>query len=251
MTDEDHSATAFHAGLDGVTFTSHGSRLLGGFYTAAGATPRPTAILLHGLPGVEKSLDVAYALRDLGWNCLYFHYRGCWGSDGVYSLTHLADDTRAAVEWTLRQPSVDATRLVLIGGSAGGHAALTYAAADPRIRATVALCPAIDPRTFAFPAALADDFASMLSGITGDELRAQWQALPSVVDVAPALASRPVLMVTADRDELFPPAHYASIGAALPGLSWARAADADHAFSTCRPWLVRTVTEWLVSTLGV
>ena len=67
----------FEAGLDGVTFTSKGYRLLGGFYKAAGATPRPTAVLLHGLPGIEKHLDIAYRLRDLGWNCLYFHFRGC------------------------------------------------------------------------------------------------------------------------------------------------------------------------------
>jgi hypothetical protein len=40
-----------------------------------------TAILIHGLPGIEKRLDIAYGLRDLGWNCLYFHFRGCWGSD--------------------------------------------------------------------------------------------------------------------------------------------------------------------------
>ena len=67
---------SFTAGLDGVVFYSHGSKLLGGFYRAAGETPRPTVILLHGVPGVEKNLDLAYALRDAGWNCLYFHY-GC------------------------------------------------------------------------------------------------------------------------------------------------------------------------------
>jgi hypothetical protein len=25
-------------------------------------------------PGIEKHLDIAYALRDSGWNCLYFHF---------------------------------------------------------------------------------------------------------------------------------------------------------------------------------
>jgi hypothetical protein len=29
-----------------------------------------------------------------------------------------------------------------------------------------------------------------------------------------------------------------------------RYSDADHGFSSCRPWLVRTVTDWLVSRLG-
>jgi uncharacterized protein len=72
----------FEAGLDGITFTSNSSRLLGGLCRAAGTTHRPTAVLLHGLPGIEKHLDIAYTLRDLGWNCLYFHFRGCWGSQG-------------------------------------------------------------------------------------------------------------------------------------------------------------------------
>lgn len=102
----------FEARLDGVVLSSHGCKLLGGFYGAAGETRRPTAILLHGVPGVEKNLDFAYALRDLGWNALYFHYRGCWGSEGTYSLDGLLDDVRAATERVLDQPSVDKERLV-------------------------------------------------------------------------------------------------------------------------------------------
>ena len=54
----------FDAGLDNVVFCSQGSKLLGGFYRGGGNGPRPTAILLHGVPGVEKNLDIAYALRD-------------------------------------------------------------------------------------------------------------------------------------------------------------------------------------------
>jgi alpha/beta superfamily hydrolase len=104
----------FEAGLDGVVFESNGCRLLGAFYRGGGDGLRPTAVLLHGLPGIEKHLDVAYRLRDLGWNCLTFHFRGSWGSGGAYSIAGLVDDTRAAVEWVLRQPSVDPHRLALI-----------------------------------------------------------------------------------------------------------------------------------------
>jgi len=76
----------FEVGLDGITFMLNGKRLIGGFYKAAGDTPRPTAILIHGLPGIEKHLDIAYRLRDLGWNCLYFHFRGCWVLAEVFQL---------------------------------------------------------------------------------------------------------------------------------------------------------------------
>ena len=70
------------SGLEGVVITSAGSKLLGALYCAAGAGPHPTALVLHGIPGLEKNTDIAYALRDAGWNALVFHYRGCWGSEG-------------------------------------------------------------------------------------------------------------------------------------------------------------------------
>jgi fermentation-respiration switch protein FrsA (DUF1100 family) len=236
----------FDAGLDGVTFESQGCKLLGGFYRAAGDCPRPTALLLHGLPGIEKHLDIAYRLRDRGWNCLYFHFRGSWGSAGSYSLAGLVDDTRAALAWARRQPAVDGDRVALIGGSTGGHAALLCGATDSGVGAIVALCPFIEPRAFHFPAPMAEEFAGMLHGVTGQGLLEQWQHMESLAAHFPALASRPLLLASGDRDELVPPAHYAEAVAALPGLRWARHPEADHSFSTCRPWLVQTVTDWLV-----
>jgi len=65
---ETRSVSSFSAGLDDAVFHSQGCMLLGGFYRGAGVGPRPTALLLHGVPGVEKNLDIAYALRDAGWN---------------------------------------------------------------------------------------------------------------------------------------------------------------------------------------
>ena len=240
----------FEAGLDGVTFTSEGCKLLGGFYRAEGEAPRPTVVLAHGTPGIEKHLDIAYALRDLGWNCLYFHFRGSWGSEGSFSFTGLADDTRAAVEWVLQQPSVDRDRVALVGGSMGGHAALLLGAADPRIRALVSISPLVEPRKWELPKDMADHFATMLNGVTGQDLLQQWKDVQPLSDSLRSLASRSLLLVTGDKDDLWPPSHYADFVAALPNLRWARAKEGDHAFSTCRPWLVRTVTDWLVAECG-
>jgi len=198
----------FAAGLDGVAFTSNGNKLLGGFYKAAGDTPRPTAVLVHGLPGIEKHLDVAYRLRDLGWNCLYFHFRGCWGSEGTFSIAGLADDTRAAVEWVGKQPSTDTERIVLVAASTGSYPALRYAAGAPEIRAIAAISPLMDPRAFRFPREMADHFAEMLEGVTGRQLQAQWEAMGSLSNAMRAFAPRPLLMVTAENDEIFPPSHY-------------------------------------------
>jgi uncharacterized protein len=238
------------AGLDGVTFLSSGCRLVGGFYRAAGETPRPTAVLIHGTPGIEKHLDIAYRLRDLGWNCLYFHFRGSWGSQGCFSFTHLVDDVAAAVAWVRGQPSVDTDRIALVGGAMGGHAALLCSASDPGIRAVVAVCPLIEPRAWSLPEAMADEFAPMLAGVTSGDLLAQWAHVRSLADRVDALRGRPTLLITADQDGLWPPAHYADFAASVADLEWVRSADADHAFSECRPWLVSTVADWLVARLG-
>jgi uncharacterized protein len=243
-------ASKFAAGLDGVTFRSEGCRLLGGFYRAAGDMPRPTAVLLHGLPGIEKHLDIAYRLRHLGWNCLYFHFRGCWGAEGTFSLAGLADDTRAAVEWVLKQPQVDNDRVVLIGASTGSYPALVYGAIDARIRAIVGVSPLIEPRAFKFPEEMADEFAEMLSGVTGQDLREQWQALPPLEDSLRAFAPRPLLLIAAGKDSIFPPPHYADSIAGFDNIQLICNEESDHGFSASRPWLAKTVTEWLVAKVG-
>lgn len=240
----------FEAGLSGVSLMAQGSRLLGGFYKAAGETPRPTAILLHGLPGIEKHLDLAYALRDLGWNCLYFHFRGCWGSRGGYDLAGLADDSRAATDWVTQQPEVDVERIVLIGASTGSHPALVHGAGDPRIRAIVGISPVIVPHAFEFPVTMATEFAGMLDGVTGRELVDQWNALPPLSAALTAFAPRPLLLVATERDDIFPPWQYADVIAGFENIQLISHQSADHSFSACRSWLVKTVTDWLHSTLG-
>ena len=240
----------FEAGLDGVIFYSHRYKLLGGFYRAAGDSPRPTAILLHGVPGVEKNMDIAYALRDAGWNCLHFHYRGCWGSEGSYAFDGLQDDVRAATEWVLRQPSVDASRLALAGNSLGGYETLAAGAADARFKALVSICPLVDPSDVPLETGLAVEYASMLNGVTSSELQSQWAALPPIPSMQPQLTGRPVLLVTGEQDTLFPPSHQQLLVKVLTGLKWMRLADGDHSFSRCRRQLVKIVVDWLTAELG-
>ena len=233
-----------------MLLSSHGCKLLGAFYGAAGETSRPTAILLHGVPGVEKNLDFAYAMRDVGWNTLCFHYRGCWGSEGTYSLDGLVDDVRAATEWTLRQPSVDREHLVLMGNSMGGYATLTAGAADARFKALVALCPLIDPATAPLQPEMASEFASMLQGITSEQLKVQWDHLPPIVSIAASLRDRKILLVTGDQDDLFRPTHYELLASKLPNMRWRRFPTGDHSFCACRKELLETVLEWLTRVMN-
>src|SRR5919206_2429948 len=80
-----------------VGIMSDGARMNGLVYVAQGRGPHPIAILLHGQPGDERNLDLAHALRRAGWNVLFFHYRGAWGSEGRYSYRHQVADVRAAL----------------------------------------------------------------------------------------------------------------------------------------------------------
>jgi dipeptidyl aminopeptidase/acylaminoacyl peptidase len=170
----------------------------------------------------------------------------------VYTLAHLSQDTEAALDWIVRQPSVDATRLALVGGSMGGYASLQLGALDARVRAIAAIAPLIDPAGFVLRREMADEFADMLNGVSGQDLQRQWHEQASLSDLLPSLASKRVLLVTADRDDLFPPEHYATIAASLSADNpqWSRAPEGDHGFSSCRSWLVATVTDWLTAQLG-
>ena len=128
------------AEMQPMRIPSHGKLMNALVYVAAGAGPHPAVILLHGLPGYERNLDLAQDMRRAGWDVLYFDYRGSWGTPGDFSFEHGIEDTTAALAY-LRQPDVagklrlDPNRIVLIGHSMGGFMAVEGAAGDPAIKA--------------------------------------------------------------------------------------------------------------------
>ena len=165
-------------GITGVTFDSDGNQLVGVLYLARGEAPKPTVLLLHGCPGLEKNLDIAVALRDSGWNSLIFHYRGCWGSAGRYDLRTIPQDVRAAADHLegAGYQGVDPCRLAVAGHSLGGWAAVQAAAADQRLRAVVAIAA---PAELGFASGdsgeLEREFTRFLA-VTPAELRQQAEA---------------------------------------------------------------------------
>lgn len=69
---------------------SHGVLINGILYSPPGSGPHPTIVICHGLPGNEKNLDLAQALRRAGWNAVTFNYRGSWGSPGYIVLRRIS-----------------------------------------------------------------------------------------------------------------------------------------------------------------
>ncbi len=126
---------AHPAAMEVVHIPSGGVRINGVVYVAAGAGPHPTVVLCHGLPGLEKNLDLAQAMRRAGWTVITFNYRGSWGSPGNYRFAQNLEDADAVLAFA-RDPAnaaklrIDPKRLVIIGHSMGGWVSALTAAHD-------------------------------------------------------------------------------------------------------------------------
>lgn len=243
-----------------VTITSEGMRLPGYLMLAAGAGAHPAALLLHGYPGNEKNLDLAQSLRRAGIHVLFIHYRGAWGAEGEFRFEHTYADAQAALDF-LRdragQYQVDPSELIVIGHSMGGFTALQTAAADNAVACAVGIAAA----NFGAYAERSDDakagFAAysdnlfMLSGWDGATAVAEIEANAEAFDLrnlGPALAGRPVLLVTGTEDNVVPVEVQRSLEASWqpsgPTLT-ALEIPGDHSFAAYRLMLQRAVIEWI------
>ena len=242
-----------HDGQIGIYFDSSGHRLLGTLFLAADDTPKPTAIILHGIPGIEKNYDLALALRGHGWNAVIFHYRGCWGSGGDYNIPTIPDDVQAALDYlgSGAHPQVDPSRIVLIGHSLGGWAAVITAARDPRVQAVVNIAGVNNLSAFDFSLEMAaSDFAPWLPNSTPEGLVTQWQSLTAEYDpliMVSDLLSRPLLVVAGADDTILPPGSHAEplYQLAEEPKKYHLHPEANHGFTLHRPWLINHILEWL------
>ena len=256
------------AGLVELAIDSHGAPLNAIVYQATGAGPHPTAILLHGFPGNERNLDLAHAVRRAGWNVVFFHYRGAWGSPGDFAFRHVLEDVASVVAWAsgaeAAELRIDPERLALIGHSMGGFAALRAGADLSSVDCIVSLAganfagrgraAAADPEMAAAIAAQLDAWSAPLAGTSGEALVAEISGDIDGFDLlrqVPALSGKGLLLVAGSRDQTTPPAeHHAPLVAALhqAGARNLRSEIfvTDHAFSNRRVALARLVTGWLV-----
>jgi pimeloyl-ACP methyl ester carboxylesterase len=113
-------------------------------YTADGKGPHPTVILLHGLPGNERSLDLAQNIRRAGYNVIYFNYRGTWGSKGTFGFQNAINDAISAVDYltdsiNAEKLRVDTSKIAFAGHSMGAGIALLAGLKDPRIKSIVGI----------------------------------------------------------------------------------------------------------------
>lgn len=236
------------------------------FFLAQGAGPKPTMALLHGLPGNERNLDLAQAVRRAGWNVLTFTYRGTWGSQGKFSVTHSIEDAAAALAF-IRRPEVaakyrvDPRRIVIAGHSMGGLAAALTAAGDKAL-AGLALFDAWDPGADAewfktTPDARAqllagmNDFGHSLGATTVEDVADEIIAKAAGRSLAPhvrALAARPVLTIYATHGGAEANGKLAERMRQAPGARvTAIQLDSDHGFADSRIRLATETMKWLTA----
>ncbi|MEO7654249.1 MAG: alpha/beta fold hydrolase [Sphingomicrobium sp.] len=243
---------------------SNGSDMNALLLRAQGPGPKPTLILLHGLPGNERNLDLAQAIRRTGWNVLTFTYRGAWGSQGEFSLASAIDDGTAALAFARSAEAaklgIDPRNIVIGGHSMGGGIAALVAAGHPDVAGVLLLdawnigatahqlAAGGDKARRAFVAE-ASDFGHALSGATpqsiADELAAHdgsW----NILSTAEYLRATPVLSIAALHGG------YEENRATTAALKkhgnqrvTALEIDSDHAFADHRIAVAQAIASWL------
>jgi len=237
---------------------SHGTPINGVIYQPSGAGPHPTLVICHGLPGNEKNLDLAQAVRRAGWNAVTFNYRGSWGSPGVFRFAQNLEDAAAVLAF-LRDPQnaqrlgVDTRRMALAGHSMGGWVTAQTAAHDQGLIGAVLISAADMGAVGGLPrqqvVALMDDNKETLAGVTAesmaDEVIANAKAFRLENTVA-GLSRTPLLVLSAD-DGLAPgtDALVKAIAAAGGRQVTAVHVATDHGWSDRRILLESAIINWL------
>ena len=247
---------AHPARMDVLHIPSGGVELNAIAYVAGGAGPHPAVVLFHGLPGNEKNLDLAQAMRRAGWTVIAPNYRGSWGSPGKFSFKGNLDDAKAVLAY-VRAPAnaaklgIDPKKIVVMGHSMGGWVTAVTGGRDADLAGAV-LISAADMSTSANRPAdqrlkLAEENRESLAASArqmADEIATLGPEV-GFAAAAPGLARHPLLVVTSD-DGLQPAADKLVIDVKQRGGRVAVVHIAtDHGYSTARIRLEGEVLQWL------
>jgi acetyl esterase/lipase len=168
--------------MEVIHVPSGGVQINGVVYVASGERPHPAFVLFHGLPGNEKNLDLAQAIRRAGWTVVTVNYRGSWGSPGNFRFAQNLEDASATLSF-VRSPenakrlSIDANRVAIGGHSMGGWVSAETLARDSKLLGAVVISPgdfgaiglrARENRQAVI--AMMNDNRESLAGVTGESM---------------------------------------------------------------------------------
>ena len=180
---------------------------------AADAGPPPVIVQVHGGPTgfVEAGFDAhtSYWL-DRGWAILQVNYRGSAGYGRAYRQAlhenwgvHDVEDTVSGAQELAQRGLIDGSRMVVMGGSAGGYTVLLSMAMYPEVFAAgvdrygVADLFSLSEDTHRFEAHYLDTIVGPLPA-TYDRYRER-----SPLTLADKI-TRPLLILQGDKDDVVP-----------------------------------------------
>jgi acetyl esterase/lipase len=237
---------------------SHGVLINGLVYSPPGIGPHPTLVICHGLPGNEKNLDLAQAVRRAGWNAVTFNYRGSWGSPGLFRFAQNVDDAEAVLAY-LRDPKnaaelgIDTQRVAIAGHSMGGWVTALTAARDHGLIGAVTISAGDMGRLGELPrdklVALMADNMEALAGVTAESMADEVTAHAKefrLQNAASGLAKMPLLALSSD-DGLA--SHTNALVQAIKAEGGIQVTSyhvaTDHGWSDHRIALESTILRWL------
>ncbi|WDE01534.1 alpha/beta hydrolase family protein [Thalassomonas actiniarum] len=256
----------YPASIVELTIPSHGKRMSGLAYLAEGAGPHPTILLLHGYPGNEKNLDVAQAMRSEGWNVIFFHYRGAWGSEGEFSFRGAEQDVQQVLAYLRHEENaaslrIKADKISLVGHSMGGHMAIAGLLDNPAVKCSLSYDGAnLGADGLGFfkekqSAALWRSYSDslfMLSGWSGAKAEAEIRQYGPELDLVKRIGTingRPVMLIAANTEVIPMAQHIKPLLAALTGTQNSRVfyqlIEDDHSFSSSRDQLIAASASFL------
>jgi pimeloyl-ACP methyl ester carboxylesterase len=97
--------------------------------------------MCHGIPGAGQARPaddpgydgLAADFTALGVAVAFFNFRGCGESEGNFEMLGWARDLESVLDKVLNTPYIDPTRVLVLGFSGGGAAAIRVAAENRRI----------------------------------------------------------------------------------------------------------------------
>lgn len=232
-----------------------------------GDGPHPTVLICHGYPGFEQHLDLAQALRRVGFCVATFHYSGSWGADGDFSFANCLEDTSTVLHALADlgpEYRIDRGRMYVVGHSMGGFVATHMLAKEDLLLGGAILTPFDVGRLWMHRDAedVSGENLTYVLNFGFDWLRgssaegfarelAQNGADYCLEPLAPRLAKKPTLLVGATYDVDLPPdLHREPLRSAIlscgTDLFRYEELPCDHDFSSHRIALAQIIAKFLV-----
>jgi uncharacterized protein len=216
-----------------VRIDASGDRTLSAWYVPS---RNGAAVLVgHGSGGSrERVMEEIRLLARYGYGVLAFDLFGNGESTG--HSNGLGDNAQAAVDAALDYLEPRADRIAAFGSSLGGEVLLEAAARDERIEAVISDGAARpeDKMEVKDPGAVERVIGSLI--IHAPRIIGGERAAPSLIDLMPRIAPRPVLLISAGGDPDETPVNRAYLEAAGPSAELYSIPEAGHTSGlTARP----------------